>query len=262
MDLQLKDKVAVVMAASRGLGAATARAFAEEGANVVISARDEVTLKATAEAIRKQTRAYVVPIVADASRAEDITRLFDTVYRDFGRVDALVANAGGPPAGRFMEFDDAAWHSAIDLTLMSAVRAARAVIPIMQRQRDGSIVFISSVSIKHTIDNLVFSNSLRMAVGGMVKTLAREVGPDNIRVNLICPGYVATDRMVQMAQATAQRNGTTVDAEQAMKSANTGLGRIATVEEFAKPCVFLASPAARYITGTALMVDGGLSRAL
>ena len=161
-----------------------------------------------------------------------------------------------------MEFDDAAWQSAIDITLMSAVRAARAVIPIMQRQRDGSIVFITSVSVKHAIDNLVFSNSLRMAVGGIVKTLAREVGPDNIRVNMICPGYTATDRMVTLAQATAQRNGTTVEAELARTSATTGLGRMATVEEFAKPCVFLASPVARYITGSALMVDGGQSRSL
>ncbi len=262
MDLQLKNKVAVVMAASRGLGAATARAFAEEGANVVISARDESVLKATAESIHKQTGAYVVPIVADATKADDILRLFGTVQRDFGRLDALVANAGGPPAGRFMEFDDAAWQSAIDITLMSAVRAARAVIPIMQRQRDGSIVFITSVSVKHAIDNLVFSNSLRMAVGGIVKTLAREVGPDNIRVNMICPGYTATDRMVTLAQATAQRNGTTVEAELARTSVNTGLGRMATVEEFAKPCVFLASPVARYITGSALMVDGGQSRSL
>ncbi len=262
MDLQLKNKIVVVMAASRGLGAATARAFAEEGANVVISARDESTLKATAESIHKQTGAYVVPIVADATKAEDIQRLFGSVQRDFGRLDVLIANAGGPPAGRFMEFDDAAWQSAINITLMSAVRAARAAIPMMQKQRDGSIVFITSVSVKHAIDNLVFSNSLRMAVGGIVKTLAREVGPDNIRVNMICPGYTATDRMVTLAQATAQRNGTTVEAELSRTSATTGLGRMASVEEFAKPCVFLASPLASYITGSALMVDGGQSRSL
>lgn len=262
MDLQLKDKVAVVMAASRGLGAATARAFADEGANVIISGRDEATLKATADAIRKQTRAYVVPIVGDATNADDIQRLFDTVFREFGRVDALVSNAGGPPAGRFMEFDDAAWQSAIELTLMSVVRSARAVIPIMQRQKDGSIVFITSVSVKHAIDNLVFSNSLRMAVGGIVKTLSREVGPDNIRVNMICPGYTATDRMVTLAQSAAQRNGTTVELELSRTGSNTALGRVGTVEEFAKPCVFLASPIARYITGTAFMVDGGQSRAL
>jgi len=262
MDLQLKDKVAVVMASSRGLGAAAARTFAEEGAHVVISARNEASLKSSAETLRKLTKSQVLPVVADATKADDITRLFDTVFRQFGRVDALVANAGGPPAGRFVEFNDAAWQAAIDLTLMSAVRAARAVIPIMQRQHDGSIVFITSVSIKHALDNLLFSNSLRLAVGGLAKTLARELGPDNIRVNVICPGYVSTDRMMQLAQSSASRNGTTIETELAKNAAHTSLGRVATVEEFAKPCVFLASPLARYITGTTLVVDGGQSRAL
>jgi len=262
MDLQLKDKVAVVMAASRGLGAATARAFAEEGAHVVISARDAKALHETAQAIARNTGVRVLPVIADSAKAADVQRLVDMAVRTFGRVDALVANAGGPPAGRFMDFDDAAWQQAIELTLMSAVRAARTVIPIMQRQGGGSITFITSVSVKHALDNLVFSNSLRLAVAGMVKTLAREVGPDNIRVNLICPGYTATDRILALAAAHAERNGTTVEAELARSGANTALGRVASVEEFARPCVFLASPAASYITGTALIVDGGQSRAL
>lgn len=262
MDLQLRNKVAVVMAASKGLGAATARAFAEEGAHVVISARDGEALQRMAEAIAKSTNVRVLPVAADSSRAEDIARLIETAYKAFGQIDALVVNAGGPPAGRFVEFDDAAWQAAIDLTLMSAIRAARAVIPIMQRQKGGSITFITSVSVKHTIDNLIFSNSLRLAVAGMVKTLAREVGPDNIRVNLIGPGYTATDRILSLAQSNAQRNGTSVEAELAKTGANTALGRVATVEEFAQPCVFLASPAAGYITGTILLVDGGQSRAI
>lgn len=262
MDLQLKDKVAVVMAASKGLGAGAARAFAEEGARVVISGRDLKTLQRTAESISNATKAQVLAVEADSSRAEDVTRLMDTTVKTFGRLDALVVNAGGPPAGKFMDFDDAAWQSAIDLTLMSAVRAARAAIPIMQRQRGGSIVFITSVSVKHTIDNLVFSNSLRLAVAGIVKTLSREVGPDNIRVNVIGPGYTATDRIMELAQANAQRNGSTVQEELAKTGANTAMGRVATIEEFAKPCVFLASPAAGYITGAVLMVDGGQSRAI
>jgi 3-oxoacyl-[acyl-carrier protein] reductase len=161
-----------------------------------------------------------------------------------------------------MDFDDAAWQSAIDLTLMSGVRAARAALPFMQKQRSGSITFITSVSVKHTIDNLIFSNSLRLAVAGIVKTLAREVGPDNIRVNLIGPGYTATDRIMELAKANAQRNNTTVEQELAKTGANTALGRVATIDEFAKPCVFLASPAAGYITGAVLMVDGGQSRAI
>lgn len=262
MDLQLKDKVAVVMAASKGLGAATARVFAEEGAHVVISARDAQALHATADDIARRTGVRVLPVVADSAKAADVERLIDAATRAFGRIDALVVNAGGPPAGRFVDFDDAAWQHAIELTLMSAVRAARAVIPVMRQQRSGSITFVSSVSVKHALDNLVFSNSLRLAVAGMVKTLARELGPDNIRVNLICPGYTATDRILALAALHAQRNGTTVEAELAKSAANTALGRIASVEEFARPCVFLASPAASYITGTALIVDGGQSRAL
>jgi 3-oxoacyl-[acyl-carrier protein] reductase len=262
MDLQLKDKVAVVMAASKGLGAGTARAFADEGAKVVISGRDLKTLQHTAESISHATQAQVLAVEADSSVAEDVTRLMDTTVKTFGRLDALVVNAGGPPSGKFMDFDDAAWQSAIDLTLMSAVRAARAVIPIMQKQGSGSITFITSVSVKHTIDNLIFSNSLRLAVAGIVKTLAREVGADNIRVNLIGPGYTATDRIMELARAHAQHNGTTVEQELAKTGANTALGRVATIEEFAKPCVFLASPAAGYITGAVLMVDGGQSRAI
>jgi 3-oxoacyl-[acyl-carrier protein] reductase len=262
MDLQLKDKVAVVMAASKGLGAGTARAFAEEGAKVVISGRDLKTLQRTAESISNATQAQVLAVEADSSIAEDVTRLMDTTVKTFGRLDALVVNAGGPPAGKFMDFDDAAWQSAIDLTLMSGVRAARAALPFMQKQRSGSITFITSVSVKHTIDNLIFSNSLRLAVAGIVKTLAREVGPDNIRVNLIGPGYTATDRIMELAKANAQRNNTTVEQELAKTGANTALGRVATIDEFAKPCVFLASPAAGYITGAVLMVDGGQSRAI
>lgn len=262
MDLQLKDKVAVVMAASKGLGAGTARAFAEEGARVVISGRDLKTLQRTAESIANATKAQVLAVEADSSLAEDVMRLMDTTVKTFGRLDALVVNAGGPPAGKFMDFDDAAWQSAIDLTLMSAVRAARAAIPIMQKQRGGSIVFITSVSVKHTIDNLVFSNSLRLAVAGIVKTLSREVGPDNIRVNVIGPGYTATDRIMELAVSNAQRNGSSVQEELAKTGANTALGRVATIEEFAKPCVFLASPAAGFITGAVLMVDGGQSRAI
>lgn len=262
MDLQLKGKVAVVMAASKGLGAGTARVFAEEGAHVVISARNAEALHRTADEITRATGARVLPVVADSAKADDIARLMDLAVRVFGGIDAVVVNAGGPPAGRFVEFDDAAWQSAIELTLMSAIRAARAAIPALRQRGGGSITFIGSVSVKHALDNLVFSNSLRLAVAGIVKTLAREVGPDNIRVNLICPGYTATDRILTLAAMHAQRNGTTVEAELARSGANTALGRVATIEEFARPCVFLASPAASYITGAALIVDGGQSRAL
>lgn len=262
MDLKLKDSVALVMAASKGLGAATARVFAEEGARVVISARDAEALGRTAAAIARDTGAQVVPVTADSSRAEEIQRLVAAAQERFGRIDALVVNAGGPPAGKFDDFGDDAWQKAVDLTLMSAVRAARAVAPLMKAQHAGSITFITSVGVKHTLDNLLLSNSLRLAVVGMAKTLSREWGPDNIRANAICPGYTATDRIINLSQANASRNGTTVEEELAKIGGNVPLGRVASPEEFGRACVFLASPAASYITGAALMVDGGMSRVM
>lgn len=260
MDLYLRDSVAVVMAASKGLGAATARVFAEEGARVVISARNNDTLEATAESIRSATGAHILPVQANSANADDVSRLVATAKEHFGRIDALVVNAGGPPPGTFVTISEDAWTNAIELTLMSAVRAARAVIPIMQAQKGGSITFITSVGIKHVLDNLLLSNSLRLAVVGLMKTLSREMGADNIRVNTICPGYTGTDRLISLSKAAAERNGTTLEQELGKLGSNVPLGRVATPEEFGRACVFLASPAASYITGAALMVDGGMSR--
>jgi 3-oxoacyl-[acyl-carrier protein] reductase len=261
MDLKLADAVAVVMAASKGLGAATARAFAEEGARVVLSARGREALERTAESIARDTGAQVLAAPADASRAGEAERLMQAALDRFGRIDALVVNAGGPPSGKFADFDDAAWAGAVDLTLMSAVRAARAAIPAL-RARGGSITFVTSVGVKHALDNLLLSNSLRLAVAGLAKTLSRELGADGIRVNIICPGYTATDRMTSLMQANAARNGTTLEAEFGKIAANVPLGRVADPAEFGRACVFLASPAASYITGAALMVDGGMSRVM
>lgn len=262
MDLHLKDAVAVVMAASRGLGAATARAFAREGARVVISARDAARLKETADSIAAETGARVMARPGDATRPAEVAALIDATLAEHGRLDALVVNAGGPPSGTFMSFDDSAWMAAIEGTFMNAVRAARLAIPIMTKQGGGSITFIESASIKHPIDNLILSNSLRLGVAGLVKTLAREVGPAGIRVNLMCPGAFLTDRVRTLSQAAAARRGTTLDQELAERAAGVPLGRIGDPDEFGRACAFLASPAASYITGAALVIDGGSSRAL
>ena len=262
MDLKLKDSVAVVMAASKGLGAGTARVFAQEGARVVMSARDEATLRATAERISTETGAETYPVAGDATKLDDIARLFDAAMTRYGRIDALVINAGGPPGGTFMAFDDAAWMTAVEGTFMNAVRAARLAIPIMTKQGGGSITLIESASIKHPIDGLILSNSLRLGVAGLVKTLAREVGPAGIRVNLICPGTFLTDRVKTLSEASAKRKGTRLEDELAERAAASPLGRIGDPEEFGRACVFLASPAAGYITGAALIIDGGTSRAL
>ena len=262
MDLQLKNRVAVVMASSRGLGAGTARVFAQEGARVVMSARDQAALRATAERISAETGSETYPVAGDATKPADIAQLFDAAMTRYGRIDALVVNAGGPPGGTFMALDDAAWLAAVEGTFMNAVRAARLAIPIMTKQGGGSITLIESASIKHPIDGLILSNSLRLGVAGLVKTLAREVGPAGIRVNLICPGAFLTDRVKSLSEASAKRKGTRLEDELAERAAAAPLGRIGDPEEFGRACVFLASPAAGYITGAALVIDGGTSRAL
>ena len=262
MDLKLKDTVAVVMAASRGLGAASARALAQEGAHVVMSARDAAVLSATVAGIVAETGARVLAVPGDVTKLDDIQRLFDAALSVHGRIHALVINAGGPPSGTFMSFDDAAWMAAIEGTFMNAVRAVRLAIPIMTRQGGGSITLIESASIKHPIDNLILSNSLRMGVAGLVKTLAREVGGAGIRVNLLCPGAFLTDRVRTLSSSAAARKGTTLEQELAERAATVPLGRIGDPAEFGRACAFLASPAASYITGAALVIDGGSSRAL
>ena len=261
MDLQLTGKVCVVMAASKGLGRATAMELARDGAILVISARDADALEATAAEIRAATGAQVLAVTGDASQPGSIETLVRTAVDLQGRVDCIVSNAGGPPGGTFDSFDDNAWRAAIDLILMRAVRSARAVIPHMKAQGGGSITFIESASVKNVIDGLILSNSIRSAVVGLTKTLAHELGPHNIRVNVVCPGSVATDRILQMADADARRKGISAQASLDARGAAIPLGRVARPEEFGRVTAFIASPAASYVTGAAIVVDGGVSRA-
>ena len=262
MDLQLADRVCVVMAASAGLGRATALELARERAKVVISARGEQALFATAHAISAETGAQVLPVVADSSNAGDIDRLMAGAHAHFGRIDCVVSNAGGPPGGRFDALSDDAWQSAINSILLRAVRSARAALPYLREQKGGSITFIESQSVKHLLDGLLLSNSIRLAVCGLAKTLAHELGPENIRVNVVCPGATDTDRIRQVAVMDAARNSSTVATEMLKRDATIPLRRVARPEEFGRVCAFIASPAASYVTGAAIMVDGGMSRAI
>lgn len=262
MDLGLKDKVALVTAASRGLGRAVAMEMAREGARVVICARQEGPLEEAAAAIRRDIGAEVLAVPADVADPKGVERVVEATLSRFGRIDILVTNAGGPPPGRFLEFTPADWEAAVQLTLMSAVRLCYAVVPTMRAQKGGSIVAMTSVSVKQPLPNLILSNSLRLAVVGMVKTLADELAPDGIRVNAICPGWTKTERVEQLLRDRAARNGTSVEEEEAKITAAIPLGRMGTPEEFARAVAFLASPAASYITGISLLVDGGLYRGL
>lgn len=257
MDLGLEGKVALVTAASRGLGAAVALAFAREGARVAICGRTRETLMATSHRIADETGAEVLAITADVSQAADVKKLVATTVDRFGRLDVLVTNAGGPPSGNFLDLQESDWEHAVQLTLMSAVRLCYAVVPVMRQQGGGSILAVTSLSVKQPLDNLILSNSLRLGVIGLVKSLSNELGPDGVRVNAICPGWTRTERVDELLEARAAKSGQTPEEEAAKITATTPLGRMAAPEEFARAAVFLASPAASYITGVSLLVDGG-----
>jgi 3-oxoacyl-[acyl-carrier protein] reductase len=257
MNLGLEGKVALVTAASRGLGAATATALAREGARVAICARNQEPLVATSHRIAQATGAEVLAVVADVSQAAEVEKLVATTVERWGRLDVLVSNAGGPPAGNFLDLDQDDWEQACQLTLMSVVRLCYAAVPLMRQQGRGSILAVTSLSVKQPLDNLILSNSLRLGVIGRVKSLSNELAADGIRVNAICPGWTHTERVEQLLQAHSAKSGLTVEAEAARITAGIPLGRMADPEEFARAAVFLASPAASFITGVSLLVDGG-----
>lgn len=259
MDLALKDKAALVMAASKGLGRASAAALAREGARVAIASRSAL-IEATAADIRAATGGEVLPLRADVTRAEDIDAMVAATLAAFGRIDILIINAGGPPPGNFLDFQPADWEAALQLTLMSAVHVCYAVLPHMLAQKSGSIVAIESISVKQPIDNLILSNSIRMAVIGLLKSLANEFGAQGVRVNSINPTYTRTDRVDQLLRARAEKEGITMEEVAASLGRNMPLGRVGTPEEFGKAVAWLASPAASYIHGHALMFDGGATR--
>lgn len=259
MDLQLTGKVAVVTAASKGLGRAAAREFAREGARVVMCSRSELIETAATE-IRAETGAEVLAVRADVTRQEDVDRLASAAFGRFGQVDILIINAGGPPPGTFLSLTPQDWEAALQLTLMSAVRLCYAFLPHMIERGSGSIVASESFTIKQPLDNLILSNAIRLAVIGMLKSLANEVGPKGVRINSINPGWTRTERVQQLMEARARANGTTTEEEVAKVTASVPLRRMATVEEYARAIVWLASPAASYVHGQALLVDGGAAQ--
>jgi 3-oxoacyl-[acyl-carrier protein] reductase len=262
MNLGLTDKVALVTGASRGLGKAVALGFAQEGANVVICARGENALETTRQELAQATGRQVLAVAADVTRPEDVDRLVQATLDRFGRIDILVTNAGGPPAGTFLDFNPDVWQQAVNLNLMSAVRLCYAVVPVMRQQGGGRIVTITSVSVKQPLGNLILSNSVRMAVIGLTKSLSNELAQDNILVNSVCPSWTLTERVEELLRHRAQHNGTSFEEELGRLERDIPLGRLGRPEEFANVVVFLASECASYLTGVSIQVDGGFYKAV
>jgi 3-oxoacyl-[acyl-carrier protein] reductase len=258
MDLGLAGKVALVTAASKGMGKACAMGLAAEGAKIVMCARTESDLKAAAEEVRARTKAEVLAMPADVTRKDDVAALVERALKTFGGVDILVANAGGPPRGYFEDLTDEQWQGAFDISLMSVVRLVRGVLPSMKARRWGRILTIQSVSVKQPIPELLLSNAVRPGVAGLMKTLAGQLGKDGITVNTVCPGKIMTDRFL----GGQTLSGLSREEFLARAVEDVPVRRIGTPEEFANVVVFLASERASYVTGVTVQVDGGLVRGL
>ena len=257
MNLHLTNKVAIVLAASKGLGKAIATALSAEGAIVVIGSRDQAELDKTAAEIKKVTGNQVVAIAVDVSDSEQVKSFIQKVADGFGRIDILLNNGGGPPFDKFENFDEEAWQKAFDLCLLSFARTSILVLPHMQKTGSGRIINIISGSVKSVLGDSILSTSMRMGVVGMAKLMADELGPYNITVNNVAPGMILTDRLKHTLPKDA-------DPEQALKekAKNIPLGRIGKPEELAALVTFLASEQAAYISGTTIQVDGGANRAI
>jgi 3-oxoacyl-[acyl-carrier protein] reductase len=262
MDLGLRGKVALVAAASRGLGRATALELAKEGTKLVLCARGATDLEAARTDIVNRTGVDVHAVVADVSDRAQLERVTSEAMARFGQIDILVTNAGGPPAGLFEAHEWAAWERAVNLTLRSAVELTRAVLPGMRARKWGRIINVTSIAAKQPVDNLILSNSIRSAVTGFARTLANEVARDGVTVNNILPGYTRTERVEQLAESTAKKEGLTAEDVVARFEKEIPMRRLGEPEEFAALAVFLASTRASYITGQSIAVDGGWIKAL
>lgn len=261
MDLGLKGKVAVVTASSKGLGRAIAEQLAAEGARLLLCSRDEQAICDTASQLQQKYGVQAEGLAVDLSSAEQISWLVQQAADRYGTVDALVCNAGGPPSGSFLSFDEKAWERAVQTNLMSVVRLTRGFYPLM-KEHGGRIVAIASSSVKVPIPGLVLSNTLRTGVIGLMKTLSIEWARDGILLNTVCPGRIMTDRLAELDALKAAREQKTLDEIQREQASEIPLGRYGEPQELAAVAAFLLSPKNSYMTGSVYHVDGGLVKAL
>jgi 3-oxoacyl-[acyl-carrier protein] reductase len=262
MDLGLRDRVAMVAASSQGLGKAVALGLAREGAKLALCARNEATLAATAEQIRRQTGAEVLAQATDVTQYDQVRRFVAATTERFGRVDVCVTNAGGPPTKAFSVTTLEDWDAGVKLNLLSTVYFARDVLPLMQSRKWGRFIAITSVAVKQPIDGLVLSNAVRSAVSGLVKTLSNEYAKDNVLVNNVCPGYTLTARLDELASKLAEAEGTAPERIHERWNRQIPMLRLGSPEELANVVVFLASERASYVTGVSIAVDGGLVKGI
>jgi 3-oxoacyl-[acyl-carrier protein] reductase len=265
MDLGLRGRVAIVCAASQGLGKATATEFSREGAHVVLCSRDKKRIRAAADEIRKalpDAPGTLLPLVADVTNPRHIKALVARTVREFGRIDVLVTNAGGPPVALFPDLDDATWEAGVQLTLMSTVRLIREVLPHMQKRKWGRIVNITSLSAKQPLNDLIVSSTLRPGILGLAKVLANQNGKEGVLINSVAPGYFMTARQEEISHTRAAKKGITVEQYLQELTKDVPLGRAGKPEELAAVIVFLSSEKASYVTGTTIGVDGGLVKGL
>ena len=260
METGLHGKVALVAAASQGLGYGVARALAREGARVSICSRRPEGIQAAAAQLRAETGAEVVATACDVADAASIQAWIDRTVAEWGVIDALLVNAGGPPSGPFVSFSDEQWQAAFNLTLMSTVRLIRGVIPHMTN--GGAIVTVTSSSVQEPINNLVLSTVMRSGVAALVKDLADELAPSKIRLNNLIPGRIDTARVQQLDEAAAKRQNLPVEQVRQSSIDKIPLKRLGTIDDFGTAAAFLLSPAAGYITGATLRVDGGQMRSI
>lgn len=262
MDLKLQGKRALVTGASRGLGYATARGLAGEGAAIALNSRDAAKLTKAAGDLAAETGAPVTAIPGDISTPDLAGQIISAAVAALGGLDLLVTNAGGPPPGKFETFDEATWQAAVELSFMSHVRLIRAALPHLRQSSTPAVLTITSFTVRQPLANLILSNSVRAATVALTKSLALELGSEGIRFNSILPGWTETERVEQLLANRAKTNNTSVEVERKKITGEIALGRMAQPEEFANVAVFLLSPAASYLTGTILSVDGGVVKGL